>query len=472
MSTFAAEPAASRATTEQSADEPVRAVERVRSAFATGRTRDLRWRKRQLRAVERLVTEQEAAIATAMASDLGRSPHDTWLGEITGTKAEAAYARRHLRSWTRTRYVGLPLSQLPGTARYVYEPLGSVLIIGPWNYPVYLTLGPLIGALAAGNTAVIKPSEHSPAVCALLADLIPRYLDPEAVVVVEGEADTTQALLAQGFDLAFFTGGPEIGKKVMEGAAKHLTPVVLELGGKCPAIVNSDADIDATARRLVWTKLLNSGQTCIAPDYILVDRSVRAELLAKIKECYREFRPDEPEGLRVVNERQFDRLTGLLDGHGGEVLLGGGTDRDNLTIEPTVVVDPALDSPLMQTEIFGPLLPVITTSSTDEAIQHVNSGPKPLAAYVFTGSRSTADKVVDQVPAGGVVINHAMMHILIPQLPFGGVGTSGMGAYHGFWGFETFSHRKAVLRKSTTPDPDLLYPPYSDREKKVLRALL
>lgn len=447
-------------------------VARLRATFATGRTRDLRWRRRQLRAVERLVSEQEPAIADAMAADLGRTPHDTWLGDLAPTKAEAAYARKHLRRWTRKRRVSLPAAQLPGSAHYRFEPLGTVLVIGPWNYPVYLTLGPVVGALAAGNAVVVKPSEHSPAVSALLARLIPRYLDADAVAVVEGEADATQALLAEGLDLAFFTGGPEIGKKVMAAAAEHLTPVVLELGGKCPAIVTADADLDVTARRLVWTKLLNHGQTCIAPDYLLVEESIRERLLGKVMASYREFREGDTSGVRIVNDRQFDRLVGLLDTHGGRMVFGGGHDRDALAIEPTVIVDPDLGSDLMTTEIFGPILPVVTVASLDDAIRHINAGSKPLAAYVFSGSRRTAERVTAEVPSGATVINHAMMHCLVPQLPFGGVGTSGMGAYHGQWGFEAFSHRKSVLSKTFKPDPSIMYPPYSEREQKILRKLL
>jgi aldehyde dehydrogenase (NAD+) len=465
-------PAPAPAVTPASTDAVTRAVDKLRSTFATGRTRDLDWRRRQLEGIERLVTEQEPAIADAMAKDLGRSAHDTWLGEIASTAGEAAYARKHLKRWTRKRRVGLPMAQLPGRAWYRYEPLGTVLVIGPWNYPVYLTLGPIIGAVAAGNCVAVKPSEHAPAVSALLADLIPRYLDPDAVAVLEGEAGTTQDLLAQGLDLAFFTGGPAIGKKVMEGAAAHLTPVVLELGGKCPAIVTADADLDVTARRLVWTKLLNSGQTCIAPDYLLVEASIRDALLEKIRACYAEFRVGEPEGLPIVDARQFDRIAGYLEGHGGTVALGGGTDRDALMIEPTIIVDPANDSDLMNQEIFGPLLPVLTVESLDEAIRYVNAGSKPLAAYLFSSSRRSRERVVEEVPSGGTVINHAMMHCLVPQLPFGGVGTSGMGAYHGFWGFEAFSHRKAVLTRTTTPDPNLLYPPYSAREQSILRKLV
>lgn len=465
-------PAPAPAVTPATTDEVRRAVDRLRATFATGRTRDLAWRRRQLEGIERLVTEQESAIAEAMATDLGRSPHDTWLGEIASTAGEAAYARKHLRRWTRKRRVGLPLAQLPGSAYYRYEPLGTVLVIGPWNYPVYLTLGPIVGAVAAGNTVAVKPSEQAPAVSALLADLLPRYLDPDAVAVLEGEADTTQDLLAQGLDLAFFTGGPAIGKKIMEGAAPHLTPVVLELGGKCPAVVTADADLDATARRLVWTKMLNSGQTCIAPDYVLVEKAVRDTLVEKIEQCYAEFRAGEPAGTPIVNTRQFDRIAGYLEHHGGRVVVGGGTDREALTIEPTVVLDPAKDSDLMNQEIFGPILPVLTVSSLDEAIRYVNSGSKPLAAYLFSSSRTSRERVVAEVPSGGTVINHAMMHCLVPQLPFGGVGTSGMGAYHGFWGYEAFSHRKAVLARTTSPDPDLLYPPYSPREQSILRKLI
>ncbi|GAA4737015.1 aldehyde dehydrogenase family protein [Actinomycetospora chibensis] len=469
MTSLAALPAATRPATRH---EVERAVGRLRATFASGRTRDVAWRRVQLAGIERLVTEREPEIARAMAADLGRSAHDTWLGEITSTRGEAAYARKHLRRWTRRRRVGLPPAVLPGSAHYRYEPLGTVLVIGPWNYPVYLTLGPLIGALAAGDTAVVKPSEHAPAVSALLADLIPRYVDTEAVAVLEGEADTTQELLAQGLDLAFFTGGPEIGRKVMEGAARHLTPVVLELGGKCPAIVTADADLDVAARRIAWTKLMNSGQTCIAPDHVLVEASVREALVERITAALAQFRTGEPAGLRIVNERQFDRLARLLDDHDGTVVVGGATDREALTIEPTVILDPRPDSPLMTEEIFGPLLPVSAVPSLDDAIERVNGGGKPLAAYLFTSSRAAKERVITEVPSGGAVINHAMMHCLVPQLPFGGVGTSGMGAYHGEWGFQAFSHRKAVLSKPAKPDPGLMYPPYTERTKRLLRRVM
>ena len=452
-------------------EQVAQTVARLRATFAGGRTREPRWRLVQLAAVQKLLDESEGQIAEALASDLGRPAHDAWLGDVASSRAEASYARKHLRRWMRRRRTSMPLSMRPGRAFYQYEPLGVVLVIGPWNYPVYLTLGPLIGALAAGNCAVVKPSEHAPATSALLARLIPEYLDPDAVAVLEGEAGTTQALLEQGMDHAFFTGGPEIGKRVMEGAARHLTPVTLELGGKSPVIVTKDADLQVAARRIAWTKLLNSGQTCIAPDYVLVEEPVRDELVELITTTVHAFRGDAQGGLRVVNERQFDRLSGLLATSGGRVALGGASDRSTLTVDPTVLVDPDPESPVMTEEIFGPILPVLTVSSLGEAITFVNSRPKPLAAYLFSSSKESRERLLAEVSSGGAVINHLSMHCLVPQLPFGGVGNSGMGAYHGEWGFQTFSHRKAVLAKPARPDPMLMYPPYTDRAKKIIRKL-
>ncbi|WP_131770993.1 aldehyde dehydrogenase family protein, partial [Candidatus Protofrankia californiensis] len=447
------------ATPEQVAD----VVARLRKSFAGGRTRSLAWRVDQLRAIERLVTEHETDIAEAIGADLGRAAVDSWLGDVAPVRTEAAYARRHLRSWMRRRRTGLPLVARPGRAWYQYEPLGVVLVIGPWNYPVYLSLGPLVGAVAAGNCAVIKPSEHAPVCSALLARLVPQYLDPDAVAVVEGEAQATQLLLDQGLDHAFFTGGPEIGKIVMASAARHLTPVTLELGGKSPAIVTRHADLEVAARRIAWTKLLNSGQTCIAPDYVLVETEVRDRFVTQLVQTIRSFRSGAPATLPIVNRRQFERLAALLDGAGGTVVLGGSVDADRAAVEPTVVVDPDPDAPVMREEIFGPILPVVGVSSLDEAVVLVNLGPKPLAAYLFSSAKSEREQVLREVSAGGIVINHAAVHCLVPQLPFGGVGNSGMGAYHGRWGFETFSHRKAVLSKPARPDLSLIYPPYSAR---------
>jgi aldehyde dehydrogenase (NAD+) len=463
------DPSPSTATT--ASPDAAAVIAGLRRTFADGRTRDLDWRLRQLAGIERLLVEREPEIAAAIGADLGRSPHTVWIGDVAGTKAEAAYARKNLRRWARRRRTGLPLSLRPGTAYYQYEPLGVVLIIGPWNYPVYLTLGPLIAAVAAGDVAVIKPSEHAPATSALLARIVAQYVDPAAVVVCEGDGELTQALLAQAPDHAFFTGGAEIGKKVLAAAAEHLTPVTLELGGKSPVLVAADADLDVAARRIAWVKLLNSGQTCIAPDYLLVEDRVRDELVAKVGEALERFQRGEPAAQKIVNVRQLDRLRRLLAGHGGKVVLGGRVDDAAVAVEPTVVVDPDPDSALMTEEIFGPLLPVVSVASIDDAVAFVNARPKPLALYVFTGSAETAERVLATTSSGGAVVNHLAMHLMSPQLPFGGVGGSGMGAYHGEWGFQALSHRKAVLAKPARPDPALIYPPYTRLKQKLLRRL-
>jgi aldehyde dehydrogenase (NAD+) len=372
----------------------------------------------------------------------------------------------------RRRRQPLPLAQLPGRCWVQYDPLGVVLIIGPWNYPVYLSLAPLVAAVAAGNCAVLKPSELAPATSALLARLVPLYLDSEAVRVVEGDGQTTQDLLAQGFDHALFTGGTDIGKKIMAAAAATLTPVTLELGGKSPVIVAADADLDVAARRIAWVKLMNSGQTCIAPDYVLAERSVATELTDRIVANIKAFRADDNgHGMRIVNPRQFDRLVALIESTTGAVVAGGGFERSTLTIEPTVILDPPPDDAVMADEIFGPVLPVLTIESASAAVDFINRRPKPLALYVFTSSRQLARNLIDRIPSGGAVVNHVAMHCLVPQLPFGGVGASGMGAYHGRWGFEALSHRRAVLAKSTRPDPMFVYPPYTDRALRIMRKL-
>ncbi|HEY9266245.1 MAG TPA: aldehyde dehydrogenase family protein, partial [Mycobacterium sp.] len=353
-----------------------------------------------------------------------------------------------------------------------YEPYGTVLIIGAWNFPFALTLGPAVGAIAAGNTVVLKPSEVAPASSALMAELVPRYLDNDAIAVVEGDGAVSQELIAQGFDHLLFTGGTEVGRRVYEGAAPHLTPVTLELGGKSPVIVTADADIDVAAKRIAWTKLINSGQICIAPDYVVAEASVRDKLVDKIREAVEGFEAGNTGGKRIVNERHFDRLTTALAATKGRVAVGGGSDPSTLKIQPTVVVDPAPDEPLMTDEIFGPILPVVTVQSLDEAITFVNSRPKPLAAYLFAKAKAVRERVIKEVPAGGMVVNHLVFHFATHKLPFGGVGPSGMGAYHGKFGFEEFSHRKSVMTKPTRPDVTaMIYPPYTEKAWKLARKL-
>lgn len=447
-------------------------VATLRATVASGRTRDIDWRRTQLRAVQRLITENEAKIIAALAADLDRKPFEAWLADIASTAAEAHDAARNVGKWAKRRYRRLELSQRPGRGWIQYEPYGTVLVIGAWNFPFALTLGPLIGALAAGNAVVLKPSELSPESSRLMAELVPRYLDTEAVAVVEGDGAVSQELIAAGFDKLCFTGGTEIGRKVYESAASHLTPVTLELGGKSPVIVAADADVVAAAKRIAWTKLLNSGQACIAPDYVLADASVRDALVSKLGEVIREFRAEDRGGMRIVNERHFGRLATALAATKGQVAVGGGTDAGSLTIEPTVVVDPDPAEPLMTDEIFGPILPILTVENLDEAIAFVNARPKPLAAYLFTKTKSVRERVIREVPAGGMLVNHLIFHFATAKLPFGGVGPSGIGAYHGRFGFEEFSHRKSVLTKPTRPDVSrMIYPPYTEKAWKLARRL-
>ena len=450
--------------------EPIPAVvARLRETFRSGRTRPLEWRLGQLEALERLLTERERDFVAAVVADLGRNEVDAWLADVAPVISESKYARKHLRSWTRPQRTKLPLAAQPGKAWVQWEPLGVAGIIGPWNYPVFLLLSPLVGAIAAGNVSVIKPSEHTPAVSALLAQLLPQYLDPDTVAVVEGAAAESLELIDQKLDHCFFTGGPAIGKHIMTAAAKHLTPVTLELGGKSPVIVADDASVRVAARRIAYAKSLNSGQTCIAPDYVMVDRAVRDEFVSELDKAITTFKSDLP--MRLVHERHTNRIGELIAGAGGRIVRGGTVDAAAQTAELTVIVDPDADSELMTEEIFGPVLPIVTVDSFDDAVAKVNAGEKPLAVYLFSNSRAKEQRVLAEISNGGTVINHLMFHVLAPGLPFGGVGNSGMGAYHGRWGFETFSHRKAVLRKPTRPDPDLLYPPYNRLKKRLLRTV-
>lgn len=443
----------------------------LRATFRSGRTRPLSWRIAQLDAIERLLREREQDVLAALDADLGRPATDAWLADIAPVTGEAKYARKKLASWVRPTRVRVPLGVQPARAWYQYEPKGVVLIAGPWNYPVHLVLAPLVAAVAAGNCAILKPSEHTPAVSALLARLVPEYLDRDAVVVVEGAAEVTQELLDQALDHCFFTGGPEIGKAVMAAAAKHLTPVTLELGGKSPVIVAADARLDVAAKRIAWAKLLNSGQTCVAPDYVLVDRTVRDRFVGELTEAITTLGRQRDDMLPIVNSRHAQRIAELAQSAGGRTVTGGRFDPEHKRGQLTVVVDPDSSAGVMREEIFGPVLPVVTVDSLDDAIAHVQQGPKPLATYVFTEGRDTERRVLDEISTGGTVVNHLMYHLMVNDLPFGGIGTSGMGAYHGFWGFETFSHRKAVLRKPTRPDPSIAYPPYTAIKRRIMRML-
>ncbi len=448
----------------------------VRHGFEQGITRPIAWRTAQLDAMEAMLRDHSDDFARALHSDLRKAPTEAWSTEIGFTLSDIDHQRKHLEAWAEPRKVKIPLMFQPASARIVPEPKGVVLIIAPWNYPLQLLLAPMAAAIAAGNAIVAKPSELAPATSALLVDLCARYLDRASISVVHGGVAVSTALLGQRFDHIFFTGGTRVGKIVMRAAAEHLTPVTLELGGKSPAIVAADADIGVTARRIVWGKFTNAGQTCIAPDYLLVDRAIRDRLVDEIASVVDDFYGADPRASddygRIVNDDHTARLNDLLSDRGsGTVVLGGTVDAADRYVAPTVLVDPDLDGPLMNDEIFGPLLPVIAIDDVDEAIAFVNERPKPLALYVFSSDDGVVDRVVRRTSSGGVGVNAALLHIGPPNLPFGGVGPSGMGAYHGEAGFETFSHMKSVYDRRVKPDPSIMYPPYTSFKKRLLQLV-
>lgn len=458
-----------------SSDAYAELVSSLRSSFRSGRTRPMEWRRAQLEGLLRMLDDHEDELVRAVQDDLGRPTMEAFSADIGTVRVEIKHTLKHFESWAKSRRVNVPLTALPGKGRVVPEPLGVVLVIAPWNYPIQLLVLPMAAALAAGNCVVAKPSELSPASSAALARLIPRYLDDKAVAVVEGGVAETTAILEQRFDHVFFTGSTRVGQVVMEAAAKHLTPVTLELGGKSPTIVAADADLDVAAHRIVWGKGMNAGQTCIAPDYVLADASIRDALVDKMVSTIAEYYGPNPKSSdsfgRIINSNHLARLEGLLHGHGGTVVTGGEVDTDERYFAPTIIVDPNPLSPLMQEEIFGPILPVLSVESVDDAIDFVVDRPKPLALYVFSSSRDIVDDVLQRTSSGGACVNHCVMHILPSELPFGGVGPSGMGAYHGQRGFDTFSHLKSVLYKPQKPDPKFLYPPYSPLKEKLVRTV-
>jgi len=467
---------AAGSTTATGADSPSASatVARLRATYERGRTRPLTWRQAQLEGLRTLLHEREQDVLDALSSDLGKPRVEGFLTDIGFVRTEVELLAKNLPQWSRPETVTTPLALKPGQSRILHEPLGVVLVIAPWNYPVQLALVPLAGAVAAGNAAILKPSELTPATSALLAKWVPAYLDPEAVAVVEGGAEETTTLLDERFDHIFFTGSGRVGRIVAEKAARHLTPVTLELGGKSPAFVHRDANLEVAARRIAWGKFLNAGQTCVSPDYVLVDRSVEGLFLEHLAASVRTFFGDDPsrspDFARIVSERHARRLAGFLAD--GEVVVGGQVDPVNRYVAPTILRNVEPDSAIMQEEIFGPVLPVLTVDGVQEAIDVINAGDKPLALYVFTENLALADLVLDRTSSGGAGVNCTVLHVSSPFLPFGGVGASGYGAYHGRATFETFSHRRSVLTKSTSVDPPVAYPPYKGLKARVVKRMM
>lgn len=449
-------------------------VRDVRAAYDRGTTRSVEWRDRQLSALNRMLHECEHDIIDALHEDVGKPHLEAWSAEVAHARGGLRSIRKGFRRWMKPERVTTPLIAQPGTSRVVREPLGVVLVIAPWNYPFELAFTPLAGAIAAGNCVIVKPSEVTPSVSRLLARIVPKYLDPECVRVVEGGVPETTELLTHRFDHIFYTGNGTVARIVMAAAAKHLTPVTLELGGKSPCIVDARSDLDVAARRIAWAKFYNCGQTCVAPDYVLAHERVYEELIDGLASTIRDFWGDDPQTSkdygRIVNARHLARLTALLEGQ--NVVSGGKSDVADRYLEPTILRDVSTDSPVMSEEIFGPILPVLKIRDVDEAIHFVNARPKPLALYVFTGDSHVSQQVVERTSSGGVVVNHCILHLTVPGLPFGGVGPSGLGAYHGKHSFETFSHRKSVLSKTTMVDPSLMYPPYTANKEAWIRRLM
>ncbi|MGC2655247.1 MAG: aldehyde dehydrogenase family protein, partial [Mycobacterium sp.] len=434
----------------------------------------LAWRRRQLRSLRALLTEQSSALEEALHADLGKHRAEAQLTEIGATVNEIDYMLRHLRRWMRPRRTSVPVALLPASARVVREPLGVALIISPWNYPLHLALAPLVGALAAGNCAVLKPSEVSPATSAQLARLLPQYLDPDAVAVIEGAVEETTTLLEQRFDHILYTGNGTVGRIVMTAAAKHLTPVTLELGGKSPALIEPGIDLATAARRIAWGKFLNAGQTCVGVDYVLAIGETAEQIAPQLAEAVRAMYGPDPAAStdygRIINERHFDRLVALLSD--GRVVVGGDHDRAARYIAPTVLADVDPQAAVMAEEIFGPVLPIIGVADLDAAIDFVNQRHKPLAFYAFTSSRHTRQRILHETSSGTLSFGAPVAQLSVHSLPFGGVGESGLGRYHGQYSVDTFSHHKAVLHKPTRPDTlRLAYPPFTRLKQRVLRRL-
>lgn len=445
--------------------------EKQRHSFRTDRTLYKKQRKDALRRLFNSIRKHEEKILDALALDLGKSEGEAFLTEIMGVRNEIKFVLKRLSRWMRPQWVPTPLVLAGSGSRIMAEPLGTVLIIAPWNYPFYLSVMPLIPAIAAGNTAIIKPSELAPATSMVIREIVEDAFSPEEVAVIEGGIPETEALLELPFDHVFFTGGETVGKIVMQAASRHLTPVTLELGGKSPVFLARDANLAVAARRIAWGKFTNAGQTCVAPDYLLMEKDMQVPFLRAMGKEIEKFYGKNPATSsqygRIVSDRHFDRLIKFLEGE--KIVIGGSHSKESRFIAPTVLANVSPDSPIMQEEIFGPILPLVPVENMEEAMEFVRSRPKPLALYVFSEDKFFCNRVLQRCSSGGACVNDTLVHLSSSYLPFGGVGTSGMGAYHGKKGFEALSHMKSVIRTGTFLDLPLRYPPYPSWLRRVLK---
>ena len=438
-------------------------IEAQRVFFRRGKTLNLDFRLKALHTLKAAILKWEKCIAEALWLDLHKSYEEAYLTELSIVLGEIDNHLKHLKNWTAPKRVATPIKMMPSCSKVVAEPLGCSLIIAPWNYPVQLLLNPLVGAISAGCTAVLKPSPYVPHTSKVVEEMIKETFRPEYIGIVQGNREVNTALLEERYDLIFFTGSPQLGRTVMRAASENLTPVVLELGGKSPCIVDKDANIAMAARRIAWGKSLNAGQTCIAPDYLLVHEDVKERLVDDLKKEFTRLHGPNPKQakhfVRIVNERAFDRLVGYIEN--ANVVMGGEYDRSERYITPTIIDYVDVSSPIMQEEIFGPIFPIVTFKTTDEAINFVQNREKPLALYYFSESKQNIRRVLKHTSSGGTCINDIIMHIANENLPFGGVGHSGMSAYHGKESFDVFSHHRAVVTTTTRLDLPFRYMPYT-----------
>ncbi|PAX59737.1 aldehyde dehydrogenase [Brunnivagina elsteri] len=447
-------------------------LSKQRQYFRTGTTKNVDFRITQLQSLKKIVVDNESAIIAALKADLNKPLFEAYTSEFSSVIQEIDYALKNIKNWVEAKKTAIPFSMLPASAKIIPEPLGIALIIGPWNYPFTLNLMPLIGAIAAGNCTVVKPSEFAPHTSKLIAEIISKNFPQEYIKVFEGDVEVSKQLLQEKFDHIFFTGGTATGKIIMAAAAKHLTPVTLELGGKSPCIVDKDIDLEVAARRIAWGKFYNAGQTCIAPDYVLIHQDIKAEFVGAIEKCIQEFYGENPKNspdyARIINQKQFSRAANLIQ---GDIRIGGETNADEFYISPTVIDNVSWEDTIMQDEIFAPILPIIEYTNINDIIDKINLRPKPLALYLFSKNKNLQKKVLCETSSGGVCINDVIKQVSGSTLPFGGVGDSGIGSYHGKASFDTFSHYKSVVTRPFFLDAKILYAPYEGK-LSLLKKLL